>query len=80
MLQTIGITYDIRFSVRWAANILITIAVLVFLKLATLLYKNVEKLNVQYVTQACYTVFKINPFYNNNKCKQWTGVSGYCAE
>jgi len=38
----IGITYKISLSVRWAANILITIAVLVFLKLATLLYKNVE--------------------------------------
>jgi hypothetical protein len=49
MLKTIGIAYEIRLSVRWAANILITITVLVFLKLATLLYKNVEKINAQYV-------------------------------
>jgi ABC-type siderophore export system fused ATPase/permease subunit len=70
MLQKISITYEIRLSVRWAANILITVAVLVFLKLATILYKNVEKLNVQYVAQAWFTVFKINPFYNNKKCKQ----------
>jgi hypothetical protein len=74
--------YNLRKSlaVCWAANILITIAVLIFLKLAALLYKNVEKLNAQYLAQAWFTVFKMNPFYNNKKYKQWTGVFGYCAE
>jgi len=74
MLQTIDITNEIRLSIRRAANIFITIAESVFLKLATLLYKNVEKLNAQYGAQAWFTVFKINQFYNNNQCKQQTDV------